>query len=346
MALKIDTQLSTPLAEAATEVRGLADAGVDGVFTFEGPNDVFFPLVLAADAAAIDLYTNLAIAFPRSPTHLAHQAYDLQRLSGGRFALGLGTQIRPHIEGRYGARWTQPVDRMREMVEAVRAVFRCWHEGERLDFQGDHYRLTLMPPLFNPGPVIGGPPPIWVGAVGPRMTRMVAETADGLLIHPFTTDRFVRQHTLPILEQSHAATGRVSEAFTVICETIVCAYRDDAERVTAEAGVRGLIGFYGSTPAYRPVLEAHGWEHLQPELNELSKAGRWEEMAGLIDDDVLNTVAVCGEPDAVGGQIAARFGDVADRLAFYLPYEAGPGLTAEIIHAVRSAPVPQTEVRP
>jgi probable F420-dependent oxidoreductase len=329
----LDTQLRQPLADVATEVAELATAGLDGCFTFEGQGDVFFPLVVAAEHSGLDLYPNLAIAFPRSPMHLAYQAWDLQRLSGGRFALGLGTQIRPHIERRYSATWHKPVDRMRELVEAVRAVFTCWQEGGRLDFRGDHYELTLMGPAFDPGPLEVGPPPIWVGALGPRMTRMVAGAADGLLLHPFATESFLHDHTLPLVAEGLAAADRGADELTIVCEAIVCAYRTEAEQQIAEAGTRWLLAFYGSTPAYRPVLESVGYGELQPELNRLSKQDRWDEMAGLIDEPLLRRISVSGTPAEVGAQFEERFGAVADRLGFYLPYEVAPGLLAEIVAA-------------
>ncbi len=333
--MRIDTQLRGALIGAADEARALRDAGFDGVFTFEGPHDVFFPLVGAAGVGGLDLYTNLAIAFPRSPTHLAHQAYDLHEASGGRFALGLGTQVRPHIERRYGATWDRPVARMRELVEATRAVLRCWQDGGRLEVHGEFYDLTLMPPTFNPGPLPFGPPPIWVGALGPRMVRMVGEVADGLLVHPFNSDRFVRQQLLPGIDEGLAAGGRDRADLTVVCETIVCAWRDDREHDVAVAGAKGLLAFYGSTPAYRPVLEAEGAGDLQPELNRLTKEGRWAELGDVIDDDLLERIAVCGEPADVARRINERFGDVADRLAFYTPYDVDPSLTAAVLDALR-----------
>jgi probable F420-dependent oxidoreductase len=331
----LDTQLRQPLAEVAAEVGELTAAGLDGCFTFEGQGDVFYPLVLAAEHSELDLYPNLAIAFPRSPMHLAYQAWDLQRLSGGRFALGLGTQVRPHIERRYSATWTRPVERMRELVEAVRAVFRCWQDGERLDFRGDHYQLTLMGPAFDPGPLEVGPPPIWLGALGPRMTRMVAGTADGLLLHPFSTEPFLHEHTRPLLAEGLTAAGRERGDLTVVCEAIVCAYRDEAEQAAAEAGTRWLLAFYGSTPAYRPVLESIGYGDLQTELNRLSKQGRWDEMAQLVDEPLLDRISVRGTPAEVGAGLRDRFGSVADRLGFYLPYGTAPGLVAEVVAAAR-----------
>lgn len=324
----------TTAAERAAE---LADLGVDGIFSFEGVGDVFTPLVLAAAATDLDVYTNVAIAFPRSPMTTAYTAWDLQKLADGRFFLGLGTQVRANIEKRYSAPWSKPVDRMREFVLALRAIFACWNNDERLDFRGEYYTHTLMQPTFNPGPVDGGPPPILLGVLGPRMTAMAAEVADGVLLHPFTSEQFVRGHSVPRIGDGLSAAGRTRDDFTVVCEAIVCAGRDERELAEAEAGTRGLLSFYGSTPAYRPPLDLHGWGDLQPELNRLSKQGGWDEMSGLIDDQMLTTLAVHGHPRDVGRQLAERFSGVADRVGFYLPYAADPALVGEIADAFRAA---------
>jgi probable F420-dependent oxidoreductase len=328
--MQIDTVLLADPAHAADQARSLADLGFDGVFTFEGIGDVFLPLALAAAASDLTIYSNLAIAFPRSPMHVAYTAWDLQKLSGGRFLLGLGTQVKANIERRFSAQWEHPVERMTEFVAATKAIFAAWQDGERLDFRGDFYTFTLMQPTFNPGPNPFGPPPILVGALGPRLTRAVAATADGLLLHPFLSERFLRDHTLPQVERGLAASGRTHDDFSIVATTIVCTGRDEAEMATAVAGTRAMLAFYGSTPAYRPVLDAHGWGDLQPELNTLSKQGRWDEMNVLIDDEVLDTLAVRGEPAEVATEILRRFGDVATRVGFYLPYAIDPGAIADV----------------
>jgi probable F420-dependent oxidoreductase len=255
----------------------LRDAGASGVATFEGPHDVFAPLTLAATVGGLDLMTNVAIAFPRNPIHLAHQANDHQLLSGGRFILGLGTQVRAQIEKRFGAQFDNPVARMTEMIAALRAIFDAWNSGDsggRLDFRGDYYRHTLMTPTFSPGPNPYGPPPIYVGALGPKLTRATAEHADGLLVMPFGSKRFLHHNTMPAVREGVAAGGRRVDDFAIIPEIIVSAGDTDADRERADAGTRRLLAFYGSTPAYRPVLAAHGWEDLQPELNAMSKQGQ------------------------------------------------------------------------
>jgi probable F420-dependent oxidoreductase len=304
---------------------------------------VFFPLVTAAQAGTgLHLMTNVAIALPRSPIHLAHAAWDLQAMSGGRFALGLGSQIKPQIERRYGGTWAAPVAQMREWVEAIRAIFTAWETGGRLDYRGTHTSHTLMTPIFNPGPNPYGPPPVLLGALGPKMTQMTAEVADGLLMMPFNTRRHLVERTLPAIDAGLAAAGRAARGsegddFQIVAEVIVACGRTDDEQATADAGCRGLLAFYGSTPSYRPVLEVEGWEDVQPELNRLSKQGDWATMTSLVDDRVLETIAVRGTPAECAKQIIDRYADVATRLAFYQPYAANPQTTAELLSQLRGS---------
>jgi len=317
----LDVQLDARPDLAAARARELVDAGVDGLFTFEGPHDVFLPLAAAAGAVDTDLMTNVAIAIPRSPMHLAHTAYDLQLLSKGRFRLGLGSQIKPHIEHRYGATWHRPVAHMREIVLAVKAILASWQDGTRLDFRGDFTRHTLMPPTFVPGPNPYGAPPVLLGALGPQMTRTAAEVADGLLVMPFHSHRHFRERTLPAVAEGLALAGR--ESLPIHPQAIVAMGRTAAEQEAALRGVRTLLAFYGSTPAYRPVLEVEGWGDLQPELNALSKTGHVAAMVELVDDEMARTLAVVGTPEECATEIDRRFGDVADRICAYFPgYDA------------------------
>ena len=308
----------------------LREAGASGVFTFEGPFDVFTPLVLASTVPGLDVMSNVAIALPRNPIQLAHQANDLQLLSEGRFILGLGTQIRTQIEKRYGAEFDRPVARMKELVGALRAIFATWNTGERLDFRGEFYRHTLMTPTFVPGPNPFGPPPIFLGALGPRLTRATAEVADGLLVMPFGSKRFLHETTLPAVREGLAAAGRSDDDFAVVPEIIVSVGSDDRDH----ASTRMLLAFYGSTPAYRPVLDAHGWGDLQPELNAMSKQGRWQEMATLIDDEMLHTIAACGTPAEVAAHIRDRVEGVSDRICLYQPGPIAVDALAEIVDAL------------
>ncbi|QUD81562.1 TIGR03617 family F420-dependent LLM class oxidoreductase [Gordonia polyisoprenivorans] len=328
--MKIMTALFGP-TDAVDRAKLLKEAGASGVFTFEGPFDVFTPLVLASSVDGLDLMSNVAIAFPRNPIQLAHQANDLQLLSKGRFILGLGTQVRAQIEKRYGTEFDRPVERMTEIVGALRAIFATWNEGERLDFRGEYHRHTLMTPTFNPGPNPYGPPPIYLGALGPRLTRATAEVADGLLVMPFGSKRFLHGTTLPAVRDGLAKAGRSADDFTVIPEIIVsvASGRDDDH-----ASTRMLLAFYGSTPAYRPVLDAHGWGDLQPELNAMSKQGRWQEMAALIDDEMLHTIAACGTPAEIAAHIRDRVDGVSDSICLYQPGPIAVDALAEIVDAL------------
>ncbi|WP_288813801.1 TIGR03617 family F420-dependent LLM class oxidoreductase [uncultured Gordonia sp.] len=340
--MKVMTALFNP-TDAVDRARALKEAGASGVFTFEGPHDVFTPLALATAVDGLDIMSNVAIALPRNPIQLAHQANDLQLLSEGRFILGLGTQVRAQIEKRYGAEFDRPVERMKEMVGALRAIFATWNDGERLDFRGEYHRHTLMTPTFVPGPNPYGPPPIYLGALGPRLTRATAEVADGLLVMPFGSKRFLHGTTLPAVRAGLAAAGRGENDFEVVPEIIVSVAGSGAsgpnvtvatDRDDDHASTRMLLAFYGSTPAYRPVLDAHGWGDLQPELNAMSKQGRWQEMAGLIDDEILHTIAACGTPAEIAAHIRDRVDGVSDRICLYQPGPIGVEPLAEIVDSL------------
>jgi probable F420-dependent oxidoreductase len=326
--VRVLTALFGP-TDAVPRARALSEAGAAGVFTFEGPHDVFAPLTLASTVGGLDLMTNVAIGFPRNPIQLAHQAYDHQLLSGGRFTLGLGTQIRTQVEKRYGAAFDRPVARMRELVGALRAVFEVWQNGGRLDFRGEFYHHTLMTPTFNPGPNPFGPPPIYVGALGPRLTRAVAATADGLLVMPFGSTRFLREATMPAVREGLAEAGREEAGFAVVPEVIVSAGND-------HEATRRLLAFYGSTPAYRPVLDLHGWGELQPRLNALSKQGQWAQMAELVSDEMLHTIAACGTPARIAEHVRERAEAAggAETVCLYQPGPIAVDVLAAIVDAV------------
>ncbi|HWE55921.1 MAG TPA: TIGR03617 family F420-dependent LLM class oxidoreductase [Acidimicrobiales bacterium] len=335
MPLKVDVMLSLSVLDAAERAVALEQTGVDGVFTFENAHDLFFPLVAAAPVCSLDLLTNVAIAFPRSPMHLAHSAYDLHLLSEGRFRLGLGSQIRPHIEKRYGSQWHQPVEQMREWVLAVKGILDSWQTGSRVQFRGNYTTHTLTTPAFDPGPNPYGVPKVLVGALGPRMNQMAAEVADGILVMPFNSDRHMRERTMPAIEKGLAASGRTQSDIEITAEVIVGVGRNTAE-LEAARGVNSLISFYGSTPAYAGVLEVEGFGELHPLLNAMSKRGEWAAMADVIPDQVMRTVAVYGTPEEVADQIADRFGD-CDRICAYFPgYPAPDDLIADFVSAVRA----------
>lgn len=318
--MHVDIALSmTGPANAAARAAELAGLGADGLFTFEGAHDVFFPLVLASATTSVDLMTNVAMALPRSPLHLAYAANDLQLLSGGRFRLGLGSQIRAHIERRYGARWERPVAQMREQVAATKAILTHFAGEGPFDYTGEWTTHTLMTPNFNPGPNPYGPPPVLVGALGPRMTAMAAEVADGILVMPFNSATHLAERTLVAIDTGLARGGRTRHDIEVVAEVICASGRDDAEVAAACTGVRWLLAFYGSTPAYRPVLDVHGWGDLHEQLREMSRAGDWAGMANLVPDEMLHTIAAVGTPDEVAATIDERFATVADRVCLYFP---------------------------
>jgi probable F420-dependent oxidoreductase len=335
--MKIDLPLFVADPDPATAARKLAEAGVSGGYAFEGPNDVFVPLARAAGAAPLDLYSNIAVSFPRSPVHLAHTAWDLQRLSGGRFLLGLGSQVRAHVERRFGAEFAHPAARMADQVDAIRAVFTSWQEGSPLHHEGRFWQLDLMPPTFVPGPLAEGPPPILVAAVGPRMTRTAAAHADGVLLHPFTSDRFVHDSTMPVLEAELATAGRARDGFTVVGGSIAAIGGRATDQAAADDAARGLVAFYGSTPAYRPVLDIEGHGEIQPELRTLTREGRWAELPTLVDDTVLASIVLRGTPAEVGAQLVARYRGVADRVNVTIPHAVDPADLADLAAAVTSA---------
>ena len=322
-------------AQVSESARRVADLGADGLFTFEGPHDVFFPLLVAAGETDLDLMTNVAIAGPRSPLHLAHQAYDLQCYSAGRFRLGLGSQIKVHIEKRYGSQWSRPAARMAETVRAVKAIFDAWEGKAPLQFRGEFGTHTLMPPNFNPGPNPYGPPPVLLGALGPVMTRTAAEVADALLVMPFNSARHFTERTLPAVDEGLRRSGRTPADFGLIVQAMVAVGRTEEDLAAAVRGVSTLIAFYGSTPAYVPVLEVEGWADLQPRLNALSKTGGYAEMAALITPEMVATIGISGTPEECAAEIGRRFGAHARDVCCYFPgYTPRPADVADFVTAL------------
>jgi probable F420-dependent oxidoreductase len=320
------------IAELAQQARELEALGYDGIMTAETSHDPFLQLVVAAEhTERVELGTGIAVAFARNPMTLANLGHDLQTYSGGRAIVGLGSQIKPHIEKRFSMEWSHPAARMRELILAMRAIWACWNDGEKLDFRGEFYRHTLMTPFFNPGPTGHGPPKVFLAAVGEHMTEVAGEVADGILIHGFTTERYVREVTMPAVERGLAKAGRSRDGFEVSGPLFVVTGTNDEEIERAKTATRQQIAFYGSTPNYRPVLDLHGWGELQPELNALSKQGKWVEMGERIDDDVLSTFAVIAGPDDVAKELARRYGDLVDRCSFYAPYRSDPAQWRSVI---------------
>jgi probable F420-dependent oxidoreductase len=315
----VDFASEAVLLNATTAARDAEDLGYRAVWFGETAHDPFLSVALAASATSrIELGTGVAIAFARSPMTLAVTANDLQTVSKGRFVLGLGSQVKPHITRRFSMPWSHPAARMREFVLAMRAIWRCWHEGEPLDFQGEFYSHTLMTPFFNPGSNEYGPPPVFIAGVGDLMTQVVGEVADGFLCHGFTTERYLREVTLPALELGRKRAGHTLDGFQISGLPFVVTGRNEEEVAAATAAVKDQIAFYASTPVYRPVLDLHGWGDLQQELTALTKAGRWSEMAGLIDDEMLGTFAIVAEPGDVAAALRQRYGDVFTRMHLYV----------------------------
>ena len=335
--MKVDGALGLNLANAPQAARDAEEVGYDGVWTAETSHDPFLPHVLAAEhTERLELGTGIAVAFARNPMLVANLGWDLQNYSEGRFMLGLGSQIKPHITKRFSMPWSQPAARMREFVLAVRAIWACWNDGEKLDFRGDFYQHHLMTPFFDPGPNPHGNPKVFLAGVGERMTEVAGETCDGFLTHGFTTERYFTEVTMPALERGLESSGRTRAALEISLPSFVVTGSTEEEMAASAKGTREQIAFYGSTPAYRAVLDLHGWGDLQDELNRLSKEGRWQDMGDAIDDEILATFAVVAEPDQLAAGITARWGHLIDRLSFYAPYKADPEMWTPILAALKA----------
>jgi probable F420-dependent oxidoreductase len=325
------------LATAGELFAELEAAGFDGAFSYETRHDPFLPLVLAADrTTTLRLGTAVAIAFARSPMLLATVGRDLQDVSEGRMTLGLGTQIRPHIERRYSMPWSHPAARLRELVLAVRAIWDAWDGLAPLDFRGEYYTHTLMPPAFDPGPAPFGRPSILLGAVGPHLTRAAAEVGDGLLVHPFATRESLEQLTLPAVADGLARAGRHRADLELAVVCMIATGDTGADLDAAIATVRGQLAFYGSTPAYARVLECNGWDGLHARLNALSKEGRWDDMAALVPDDMVESIAVVGRRDQIADLIRAKVGGLADAVSLECTRRPDPAHFADICADLRT----------
>lgn len=312
--MKVDAGITWELDKAGNEAQEFEEMGYAGLKSAETSHDPFLPLLMASQTtSSIDLITGISVAFGRTPMALAYMAHDINAAAKGRLIVGLGSQIRPHITKRYSMPWSAPAARMREFVLALRAIWACWYEGKPLEFLGKFYTHTLMTPFFTPTNTEHGAPRIYLAAVGPRMTEVAGEVADGLLVHGFTTEAYLRETTLPALERGFAKSGRSREDFEIVYPVFSVTGRDDKEMKAADEKMRQQVAFYGSTPAYKPVLDSIDAGDLQPELNAMSKQGRWEAMGELISDDVLTKFAVSGGPEELARQIRSRYGDLVDR---------------------------------
>jgi len=330
----IDTgaQISADPAGVEAAAAAAEAAGYDGFAVAETKHDPFVLLALAARAtSAITLQSGIAVAFARNPMSLAAQANDIQLVAEGRFQLGMGSQIRPHIERRFSMQWSHPAARMEEFIAAIRAIWNSWATGERLAFRGRFYQHTLMTDFFNPGPNPYGNPPVFLAAVGERMTAVAGRVADGMLCHSFTTEAYLRERTLPALQSARGSL----DGFTLCLPVFAAIADDDKKMAAAQTAVRAQVAFYGSTPAYRPVLELHGWGALHEQLNVLSRRQEWAEMGNLITDEVLDTFAVSGNSAQVAAAVLQRFGDVIDRISLYTPLPPDPAALSAVTAALR-----------
>jgi probable F420-dependent oxidoreductase len=329
--LRIDRGIPSELASVPGTVGSLERRGYDGCWAGEINHDPFLPVLLAAEhTSRIEVGTSIAVAFARNPMTVANLGWDIQSYSGGRFNLGLGTQIQAHVEKRFSMPWSQPVRRMREFVDALRAIWTAWQNGSRLRFEGEFYTHKLMTPMFTPEPMAHGFPTVFIAAVGEAMTEMCGEVADGLLAHAFTTRRYAEEVTTPALQTGLRRAGRERSNFQVSCPIFVVTGETDEQMAAAATASRKQIAFYGSTPAYRNVLDLHGWGDLHTELHRLSKEGRWDDMGKLVDDDVLGAFAVVAPLAEVADALRARCAGVIDRVMPAFP----PGLSEDAIDAV------------
>lgn len=327
------------LLAARTVYRDLEALGYDRAFSFEAKHDPFLPIAVAAEhTSTIGLGTALAIALARTPMTLASSAWGLQALTGGRFTLGLGTQVRQHVTERFSMPWSRPVARMRELVLGVRAIWDTWQHGVPLAFEGEFFTHTRMVPAFDPGPLEHGPPPVLLGAVGPAMTRVAGEVADGLLVHPVNTRRSLLELTLPALAEGAAVAGRDVADVEVVCVTIVVTGRTEEEFVRSREAVRTQLAFYGTTPAYQRVFELHGYGDLLPELQRMARAGKWDDMGALIDDDLLATIAVVGEPEEIAPMVRSRLDGISGSVSLVNNRAPDPQHLAEVVRALHAPP--------
>ena len=308
------------IARVAEDARRAEELGYDGVLTEETKDDPFIVLALAAQATSrVTLATAVAVAFPRSPAITAMSAWTLARLSKGRFTLGLGSQVKGHIERRFGVRWSAPGPWLRDYVGALRAIWASWQDGAKLDYTSEHYTLNLMVPLFAPAPLEYPDIKIELAAVNPYMCQVAGEVADGIRAHPIATPRYIAETMLPAVRKGAAKTGRNLSGFTMCVMPLVATAADYAALAERIADVRSRVAFYASTPAYLVAFESEGYGEVARNLQQLSRAQRWDEMAGLVNDRMLDTYAVTGTYDEIAGKLRARYADVATAIDFAIP---------------------------
>lgn len=339
--MKLDAVMHAhSLAEIKRNARAAERLGFDTLWVPETVHDPLMQLTAAADATStLGLGTAIVVAFARSPMHLAYAAWDMARYSEGRFILGLGTQIKPHIERRFAMPWSRPAARLREYVQALRHIWQAWQQGTRLNFRGDFYKLTLMPPFFNPGPLPHPHIPIYLAGVNQHLCELAGEIADGFLVHPFHTPAYLQQAIIPWVETGAKRAGRNRNDIS-LSATVFAIVGDTAdERQAQRETVRQQLSFYASTPSYLPVLQTHGWQEVGPALGRLAVRQRWDEMPALITDEMINVFAVEGTWDTLGQKLQARYHSLLDRITLYLPFTSGERDTAwaRLLAAFRQA---------
>jgi probable F420-dependent oxidoreductase len=325
--MKLDAGLAVEGKHLPTidEVGGTAEAlGFAGLWTSETKHDSFLPLAVAASSTrALDLGTSIAIAFSRSPMTTAQISWDLQDLSGGRFILGLGTQVKAHIERRFSMPWGRPAARLKDYILALRAIWQSFQTEDSLDYEGEFYQHTLMTPFFNPGPIEHPEIPIYIAGVNTRLARLAGELCDGFHVHPFHTPEYVRHIVKPAIKEGAEKEDRHPEDIKLATSVFVITGKTEEEVEDQREKIRAQTAFYASTPSYRVVLEAHGWEDIGEELGKFARDKKWDEMPNLITDEMLRTFAVEAAPDEVGTALKERYEGLIDRVALYVPFVPG-----------------------
>lgn len=337
--MKLDAALHIEdLADAQAAAEGAERLGFDGVWTSDTSHNPMFPLVLAAEHTdRLRLGTAILVAFARSPMDVAYQAWDIARFSDGRFVLGLGTQVSAHITRRFAMSWpTPPVDAFREYIAAVRAIWHSWQTGERLNFRGRFYKITLMAPIFDPGPIAHPAIPIYTAGVNERMCRLAGEVSDGFHAHPFHTGRYLAEVVLPAISEGASGAGRTLADVELSSTVFVATGRDQPELDRAVEDVRQQVAFYASTPTYARVLETHGWGSVQAELGRLAARKRWSEMAPLVTDEMLGEFAIVCSVNEVAARLRAKYDGVLDRVTIYRPFRPAQDseLWAELVNGL------------
>jgi probable F420-dependent oxidoreductase len=323
--MKFDASLLVhDLSQMPALARFADQTGFDAIWTFETAHEPFLPLVLATEhSTRLSLGTSIAVAFARSPTILAHISWDLARFSKGRFILGLGTQVKGHNERRFGVSWDKPVEKMREVVLAVRAIWDCWQNQTRLNFQGEYFKLTLMTPFFSPAPHEFHRIPIFIAGVNSRMCQLGGELCEGFHVHPLHTERYLREVVLPNIEQGLAKAGRRRRDIELSSSIFVIPTDDPKEAARYEAEVRQQISFYASTPPYRPVFELEGWGDVADQLKSAAAARRWNEMPALITDEMFDRLVLRGAWSELPEKILRKYAGSLDRVSYYFPIIPG-----------------------